>query len=518
METDNNSIALTTQGAALTPFSDAPRIAPDLSTPTKSTGGEKLFNATAYWGMGWIANASFSVWLTDKIAQGGAYHFFDRGAEWAKNKFPFVSRKLSEESIASGKNHLRDFQRGILNAYEKEYGIVDRTVIDETLSGEVETKLFKTKSQNVVDLDELITKTNTGRASLNLPSKEKYLNPEISERQIFREIKQSIKKYSEHHTVSHGKISRLITEHSPLIDSKEKLLDALGPVEDYFKDGTAKGKARSMGALLTLMSGGFVLMAPIKFMEDHKEDIVTKFDDMLSPESKRTAAEAANIEARHKEIAEEPKQTWASQIAGRSIALVPILSTHFTLGNQANVVSKWGKEFKGIDYHSGEAAKTAAEFLRGGQGTAKKVIDKIDGYHDKKIAAIKNKYETMSQDPTLSKGWRGAAQRSLKHFEHVHEGGKAKTENMINFANIDNGYSLAAASMTYAATRATNRYFNESRVPDCSACEDEHKNHAPATPQETPDTVLHAAKENNVDTSIIAEGKVTDAEHSTARA
>ena len=456
-------------------FNPAAIVAPLNAEKTKTTAGEKIFDASAYWGLGWLANASFSVWLTDKIAQGGGYRFFDEKAHSFGKKWPFVQRKLSDESIAAGKSHLKNFQQIIFDG-----------------GTELAEKLEQASD-------------NGKNARLKLPDIEAMKAEGKLDHEVLREIKKSLKTYSEHHTVSHGNIAQFIVEHSPQLKTQEQQFSALGQVEDYYKFGTAKGKARSMGVLLTLMSGGFALMAPIKFLEDHKEGIVTKLDDIISPEDKRSAAEAAAIDARHHKIAEEPKQTWGSELAGRSIALVPILGTHFAFGNQANVLSKWGREFAGLDNEAKRLAAKTTELLESTRAT-KGMMEKAYGFNQKKINKLQSKYEEMSSDPSLTKAQREAAARAEKHFKYVLNDGKEKTKAIFSYANLDAGYSLAAASMTYGATRLTNKWFNH----DKPEAESQSPPSAPAE-KKPPSSVLHATKGKT-------EGKVAEHEHTSTRA
>ena len=424
--------------------------------------GEKVFDAGTYWGLGWIANTAFGVWMTDKAAQGAWYPAFDKFADTAKDSWPFVTRKLKPESIKEGKKVFDQFRSEILDSSD---GLAEK-LHDSAVKG----------------------------AELPLPNIKELNKAEGTRHEKLREIKQGLKKYSQHHKVSHGNMARFIVQNSPGIKTKEEAFEAIGAVEDYLKEGTAKGKARSMGVFLTLMMGGFSVMAPIKFLEDHKEGAVTWLDDVISPEDKRSASEAAAIDARHEVIANEPEQTWTSELSARAIALVPTLAIHFNLGSQANIFSKWGKEFKGFEHYTDKAGVEAGAFLR-----KKGYTKNIDARHTADI-------EKLAQENP----------NQAKHFKHVIKNGEKRTDNILGFTALDLGYAFGMASMTYGASRFTNQWFGNHNKTEPDNEPPISQERPEASPKDKPSNVLNASHEN-VDTSIIAEGKVAEAEHSTTR-
>jgi hypothetical protein len=85
-------------------------------------------------------------------------------------------------------------------------------------------------------------------------------------------------------------------------------------------------KARGGNALLmtTLLSGGTLLILPMKWMEDHKTDLVKKANHWLDGfKNKNMSAE--QVEARDNEVEQaiacSPRQSWPSLLMGRVVAM-----------------------------------------------------------------------------------------------------------------------------------------------------------------------------------------------------
>lgn len=90
----------------------------------------------------------------------------------------------------------------------------------------------------------------------------------------------------------------------------EKLTSFLSKsVMKNFSEDTIKGTAKNMTMVFSLGMGGHTLMAPIKWLEDHRQSNAAKIDKMLgtTPPDPET-------------IAKEPKQSWKSVFSGRLLS------------------------------------------------------------------------------------------------------------------------------------------------------------------------------------------------------
>lgn len=113
--------------------------------------------------------------------------------------------------------------------------------------------------------------------------------------------------------------------------------------EKIAKDGSKiTPKARGGNALLmvTLISGGTLLLLPMKWLEDHKNYWVKKANHMLDS-WRSDKLSAAEIEARDKEVEQKiacsPRQSWPSMLLGRTIAVGSSISTGtFVVGPEGN--------------------------------------------------------------------------------------------------------------------------------------------------------------------------------------
>jgi hypothetical protein len=85
--------------------------------------------------------------------------------------------------------------------------------------------------------------------------------------------------------------------------------------------------------VLTLMTGGYSVMAPIKWLEDAKVPIVKRLDSMMYDDDPQTRA---MLEQAHAELEKEPKQSWGSVLGGRTLALAGVWALTIPYGHQLN--------------------------------------------------------------------------------------------------------------------------------------------------------------------------------------
>ena len=437
--------------SASSPFDNAAIVAPTTDKEAPKTTGEKAFNYGAYWGLGWVANATTSIWLTDKATQGFGYPYFDKSANFLKSYWPFATKKIPEGSAEKGAKIFEAFKQEVQNGKIQIDGASKDMPIDK-----IEEKI-----------DEYF-----GKAKMDSGKR-----------------------------LSHGGRAEFVTENLQkvrpnLVSSELKHANKIKThVKDFFKDSSAKASARSMGTLLALMSGGFLYMIPIKLLEDHKLDHVKRLDNYFSPENQRTEVEQAQFEARYHELEQEPQQTWTSELAGRMLAVIPTISIHHTFAPKDNIVSKFGKDFKGLNHYYRKYGNNIGDSLRNTH-TVGKGVQKLDK------AYARNLKELAKKNP-----------EQADHFT-TDPSGITRSNALVENSIIDSFYSLLVASGTYVSTRFTNELLNGNKKANCSQC-DTHATHT--TPQETPSSVLHTSSKD-IDSSIIAEGKLAEVEQSSSRA
>lgn len=131
-----------------------------------------------------------------------------------------------------------------------------------------------------------------------------------------------------------------------------------------FRYHTAMTKASSVAAIMMLGSGGFFLMAPIKWFEDRKEPIVKWLDEKFGPKNP-TEEQKKQIEERHEFIKHEPKQSWTSVLLSRVTTLPWVYAFHFNLGSRDNIINRAAyrltgtkeRTFEGLDHHFGRSGE-----------------------------------------------------------------------------------------------------------------------------------------------------------------
>lgn len=142
----------------------------------------------------------------------------------------------------------------------------------------------------------------------------------------------------------------------------------------------------------TLGTGGFILLIPIKLMEDHKEWWARKLDGIFG--DKHPSQQAAQaIEARYEEIRQEPKQTYLSEFVSRILAFVMNLGVIKAVVDKKNVLSSVGIPFEGLEEESAKLTVKNMEFLHDAEAhpyIAEKTA-KLEAYLEKgpKVAAEK---------------------------------------------------------------------------------------------------------------------------------
>jgi hypothetical protein len=125
-----------------------------------------------------------------------------------------------------------------------------------------------------------------------------------------------------------------------------------------YKDTTKNGvtttgltKAADSLEIFTLLAAGTLLIAPMKWMEDRKPQMVKNlnhlFDSMGGNKKTEEEVQARDAEV-NKAIACEPKQTWGTMIAGRAIATVSnmgVLKETVFKGERTQIVKDKSRQY-----------------------------------------------------------------------------------------------------------------------------------------------------------------------------
>ena len=393
----------------------------DGSQKLPSTTGEKIFDFMDWYGIGWLFNAGISVVAADYVTNKGGAYAFDKLADSAKDLrvFRVGEIKTAPQAIAGAKafKDLGDmFRDEVAKAHEADAFNPSNEKHAEAFTAKVDS-VFKTLKEH---------------KSL------------IKEGKIPDEITALAQKAS--------------VEPLALLHGAEEVL--------------SKSKSKSMLTLLSLMSGGFALMAPIKIAEDHKEQIVSKIDDMLGKKDK-SIDEQAHIEARHKQLASEPNQTWGSVMIGRVAALTPIITFNTLLGSKDNILAKKG-DFKGVDHAFDLAGEKIADGIRWAMPTASKNIEaKFQSDNVQLVEDVKNKIVKADLPKALVEGKSAAAidkQEQLiasveemagKASKAFEMSGARRMNKIAGYAVADVTYSLVAATATMFASKAIAPLFDK---------------------------------------------------------
>lgn len=386
------------------------------------TTGEKIFDFTDWYGMGWLANAAISVVATDYLANKRGAFSFDQAASNLKDNpvFRVGDVKNVEQALNGAK------------AY-KELGDVLRSEVAAGRVFDVKNEQHLVDYHNEVDKVFKILKTH---------------QKDLKEGKIPEEFAKMAEK------------AKVNPEH--LLHGVEEVL--------------SKSKAKSMLTLLSLMSGGFAIMVPIKVLEDHKEQIVSSLDNALGKNNKSLDEQHA-IEARHKQIAEEPNQTWASVLGGRVIALVPVLTLTKVLGSKDNPLASVG--FKGMDVMFEEAGKHAVNvFDKAMPETSQKIQDTFDKTNatlveDVKAKILKSDLPTALVDSLKPDAMAKEEQNidsvlrmAEKAAESFQMSAKSRMNKIAGYSIYDVSLSLLAASITMVASKTIAPLFDKGGRPE----------------------------------------------------
>lgn len=321
-----------------------------------STRGERLFNALDYFGIGWVANATLSVFSAD-----------------------FLN-----------------------NTYLKKQGDGLKQALSRQLAP---------------------AKDGARASAAQLEEAEAF----------FQKLTQHYPEYAQH--AAHegnpvgGFFKRLGEPTQEILDKFKESGTLKEAVSEEFelmkKTKIASNKGNFWVSFGALNIGGWLVMIPMKLLEDRKEKIVRKLDDALYADHIPAEQQQA-IEARHEKIHQDPHQTWSSELLSRAIGTPMIFGMYGQTAFRENALSKAGIPFKGMDYYADEAAKLAESAL----SRNSRLMEKTETL----LAAAPERLKTME----------ATAEESI---------GRQRFKKIMNYSVVDYAYSLMMATIVFTWTR-----------------------------------------------------------------
>lgn len=85
------------------------------------------------------------------------------------------------------------------------------------------------------------------------------------------------------------------------------------------------------------LTGGFAVLVPMKLLEDHKVELIKKWDKEIYGEDVDTNPQLAE---RHRELEAAPKQSWASMMGSRILSLAPFYATTLLVWSHNSPLAK----------------------------------------------------------------------------------------------------------------------------------------------------------------------------------
>lgn len=197
----------------------------------------------------------------------------------------------------------------------------------------------------------------------------------------------------------------------------------------------AKTLARGLFSVMALLPGGYIVLAPVKWMEDRKVGIVKALDKLFGPSNPDENTQKLT-EARHNYIEAAPKLNWWDMINGRTVPVLGVVATHFALAsNKTNIVNLiTGKQ--SFDGWGTQIEKNGEKVYKG-----------LTESRFKTVRDLSKKYETHL-DNSLKKH----IARNGEAF-YVEEGklrsGKDRLRGYANNISVDVFYSALVAFATF---------------------------------------------------------------------
>ena len=388
-----------------------------------STPGERKFNKLDWFGVNYGLNSAISIYASDVAHNGWLHTFYQRMNEKLSNTFLFQHRPEGAFS---------EHDRDMLDAFQRHAR--QHLIDDNVVTADAARAMSAADVARALTPDDLIQK-------LGQSNKNAFISTAVQ---------------------------------NPLL--RHLNLDNLPKLEkEAAQFMNARNSAKLMTGFTLLGVGGWLLIAPVKWLEDRKASLVTHFDDQYIKSHNVTAAEVDAIDVRHKEIKKEPKQSWSSVFLSRATTYPLIIAAYLSFGpgKGSNWISRAAThvnpEETGLLGHVSK--------YNGSDVVAERWANKtVKGFNESDFT----KDLTRTVEPLLDKGplkWHEKRQASDDRFANsfVPRSGHDRLKQIVGNTYTEMVYSLGMATMTFIASRILGPIFGDAQHRH-------HKKHAAPIP------------------------------------
>ncbi len=218
---------------------------------------------------------------------------------------------------------------------------------------------------------------------------------------------------------------------------------------------------------LALNTGGTILMAPIKILEDHKLGMVKWFDEKFGGNLTEEQKQQRDLRYDYLEHAETP-QTWGSVVGARMLGMSTTIGEYFLIGPEDNLLKKAGlKNFDGTNqYIIGSEAKEKigmgghlANFLREStltKGGVEWLEGKLEQGHQKRLERYRSKGTEK-------------ADAYVKILEDIELTGAKRFTTLCKLASMEAAWAFLAATNVFLYSRVTAAFLNKGKTREGDA-------------------------------------------------
>lgn len=201
----------------------------------------------------------------------------------------------------------------------------------------------------------------------------------------------------------------------------------LQPLKNFLdkNEGSLGGRLAKLGML---GSGGFILLIPMKLMEDHKDWWVRKLDTLFHRQQ-LSETEKQDIEARYEYLKQEPKQTYASEFWARVISWVINYGFYEAAKGDKKIPGS-----KGLEPLTEKWGNETGTFLRDAQNNPNLA---------KMTSALESKLEVSA-----APGW---IEKSKREFHKA--SGKKRLDNLIEGGYLELILTATMSTLQFAWSR-----------------------------------------------------------------
>lgn len=375
--------------------------------PTPTRGG-RLFDIGTWWGVGWIAgNAPMALWLFDKGIFREWQVPLNRVTNFLLQKWPF-----QYGDAAKGSEQLKQFDK-LRDHFAERHPDIMR---DPGVAQEGYQQLFHQHGKRK-DIYNYVKNEASLAAEFG----------EMSEKNFERVMKAGIRHYS------------------------------------------SASKAKALASIVLFSGGGYAMMAPIKWLEDHKASIVRKLDQWFGPKD-QTDEQKKNQEAYYQSLDNMPEQTWRSVIFGRMMGIFPLYAFHFGIAARDNVINRIGYRFgrkdplyKGFEHATDNMAEWSINKVKNSGPRGAAFIENVERQAGEGTQAVMNKFQQRAASGDTK------AQEILDNNLFTPIDGKTRLKSSLsNFIQVEFLYSGALASATYVFSHYIAPFFSSKKGNECN--------------------------------------------------